>query len=284
MAFYLYIENDNEQLVGVVSLRALLTHPPSTKLQDFMITDLITVLPETDQETVARLVSRYDLLAIPVVDNDRSLMGIITVDDVVDVIQEIATKNMLLMAGVNEEHNPMGRNVFRAFQQRLTWLLITLLGGIGMAELIGLFETALEQQAALAGFIPVMLGTGGNVGTKAATIAVRNLATGHFNSRDTFIMLFREAKVGGLLGVSFACVLGLYALLKWWETPGLALAVSISILATVITAALLGMLVPITLDRFGVDPAVATGPVVTTGIDLVAILIYFSTCGLILNI
>lgn len=282
MAFYLYVENESEQLVGVVSLRALLTHPPSTPLKDFMITEVITVQPEAAQEDVAKLVSRYDLLAIPVVDHNRKLLGIITVDDVLDVIQDIANKNMLLMAGVNEEHNPRDRNIFRAFQQRFTWLLITLFGGIGMAELIGVFETALEKEAALAGFIPVMLGTGGNVGTQAATIAVRNIAIGSFSPRDTLYMFLKEAQVGLLLGLSFATVLGGYAFLKWYETPLLAVAIAISIITTVVCAALLGMLVPITLDRFGIDPAVATGPFVTTGIDLVAILIYFTTCGSIL--
>jgi len=248
-----------------------------------MITDLITVTPNTDQEEVAKMVSRYDLLALPVVDHNRNLMGIITVDDVVDVIQEMATRNMMLMAGMNEEHNPMDRNIFRVFQQRFTWLLITLIGGIGMAELIGLFEVSLQKQAALALFIPVILGTGGNVGTQAATIAVRNIATGKLGSRNTVFMLFREARVGAMLGISFAMVLGSYALLRWWEIPSLALAISISITVTVITAAVLGMLVPLTFNRFGVDPAVATGPFVTTGIDLVAILIYFTTCGMFLG-
>ena len=247
-----------------------------------MITDLITVTPETHQDEVAKQVSRYDLLALPVVDHDRSLMGIITVDDVVDVIQDMATKNMMLMAGM-EEHSPHERSVLRSFQQRLTWLLITLMGGIGMAELIGVFEDGMKTQAiAMAGFIPVMLGTGGNVGTQAATIAVRNLATGHMgNGINTVSMMFREARVGALLGIAFALFLGGYAYMA--HGPDLSIAVSIAIVATVITAALLGMLVPLTLDRLGIDPAVATGPFVTTGIDLVAILIYFSACGVFVN-
>ena len=282
MAFYLYVENDSSLLVGVVSLRALLTHPPSTKLKEIMITDLITVTPETDQEDVAKLVSRYDLLALPVVDHTHKLMGIITVDDVVDVIQDVAHRNMMLMAGMNEVHNPLDRNVFRAYRQRFAWLLVTLFGGIGMAELIGLFESSLAAESALALFIPVMLGTGGNVGTQAATIAVRNLATGHTGSLGSFSMILREAKVGALLGISFATVLGGYALIGWWSKPVFAAAIATSITVTVISAAILGMLVPLTLNRMGIDPAVATGPFVTTGIDLIAILIYFGTCGMFL--
>jgi magnesium transporter len=149
-----------------------------------------------------------------------------------------------------------------------------------MAEMIGLFETTLESNAALAGFIPVILGTGGNVGTQAATIAVRNIATGHLGGRGSFSLLFREARVGSLLGLSFAIVLGGYVYIT--GEPMLAIAIASSIVVTVITAAILGMLVPLTLNRMNIDPAAATGPFVTTGIDLVAILIYFSTCRIIL--
>ena len=149
-----------------------------------------------------------------------------------------------------------------------------------MAEMIGLFEGSLQSNAALAGFIPVILGTGGNVGTQAATIAVRNIATGHIGGRGTFNLLFREARVGMLLGLSFAAVLGGYVYIT--DEPMLAIAIASSVTITVISAAILGMLVPVTLDRIGIDPAVATGPFVTTGIDLVAILIYFSTCQIIL--
>ncbi len=282
MVFYLYVENSAGQLVGVTSLRALLTHPPSTPLSELVTTELISVPPETDQEEVARIVSRYDLLAIPVVDPDRRMLGIITIDDIVDVIKEEAAEDMMLMAGVGDDLTPHTQSVFSSFKQRLTWLMITLLGGIGMAELIGVFEESLQAQAVLAGFIPVMLGTGGNVGTQAATIAVRNIATGHVGSFGTLPMLFREARVGTLLGASFALILGGYALIRWME-PRLGLAIASALIIIVICAATLGMLVPITLNRLGIDPAVATGPFVTTIIDLIAILIYFSICGLILG-
>ena len=282
MAYYLYIETDNHQLVGVLSLRRLLLNPPSTVLKTIMITDLTTVSPSTQQTEVAKIVRRYDLLAIPVVDNHRHLLGIITVDDVIDVICEVQEQQMMLMAGMNEEHNPNEKNVFRAFQQRLTWLLITLFGGIGMAELIGVFENSLSTQAALATFIPVMLGTGGNVGTQAATIAVRNLATGQIVGWSSMSMLMREIKVGTLLGIFFAIILGGYALVRY--DPNLGIAIAIATIATVICAALLGMMVPLTLNHIKIDPAVATGPFVTTVIDLIAILIYFSTCTVMLSL
>ena len=282
MAFYLYIETDNEQLVGVLSLRRLLLHPPSTLLKSIMITDLVTVAASASQEEVAGIVQRYDIIALPVVDDHRKLLGIITVDDVMDVIWEMHENQLMLMAGMNEEHNPHERNVFKAFQQRLTWLLITLFGGIGMAELIGVFEQSLSAKAALASFIPVMLGTGGNVGTQAATIAVRNLALDKAFVFSTISMLWREIKVGTLLGLSFGIILGGYAAIRF--DPLMGVAISLATLSTVVCAALLGMMVPLTLSRFKVDPAVATGPFVTTSIDLLAILIYFSTCVMILGL
>lgn len=286
MVFYLYVENNADQLVGVTSLRALLTHPPSTTLRELVTTELISVSPETDQEEVARIVSRYDLLAIPVIDPDRRMLGIVTIDDIVDVIKEEAAEDMMLMAGVGDDIATHTQSVFNSFKQRLTWLMITLFGGIGMAEMIGLFEESLKSQALLAGFIPVMLGTGGNVGTQAATIAVRNIATGHVGSFGTLPMLFREARVGTLLGLTFAMVLGGYAVVSGGGVSGgglrLGMAIGSALVIIVICAATLGMLVPLTLNRLGIDPAVATGPFVTTVIDLIAILIYFSICGQIL--
>ncbi len=280
--FYLYVENDAGKLVGVTSLRALLINPPSTPLKEIMTTDIIAVAPQTDQEEVARLVSRYDLLAVPVIDDDRSLLGIVTVDDVMDVIKEEALEDMMLMAGVGDDPNAMG--VFQAARQRGTWLMVTLFGGIGMAELIGVFEGALEKEAVLAGFIPVMLGTGGNVGIQSATVAVRNIALGQHEGLSFLGTIWREARVGTLLGLAFATALGGYTLLRWMDRPLLGASIAIAIIGTVISAAALGTAVPMTLHRFGVDPAVATGPFVTTGIDMIAILIYFSTCTFILGL
>jgi magnesium transporter len=282
--FYLYVENGGGQLVGVTSLRALLIHPPSTVLQEIMTTDIITVEPSTDQEEVARLVSRYDLLAVPVVDANRALIGIVTIDDVVDVIKEEALEDMMLMAGVGDDPDPNAMGVFAAARQRMTWLIVTLFGGIGMAELIGVFESALAKEAVLAGFIPVMLGTGGNVGIQAATVAVRNIALGQSEGLSFWGTLWREARVGTLLGVVFAMTLGGYALLRWMDQPLLGAAIAIAILTTVAGAAAIGTLVPMTLHRLGVDPAVATGPFVTTCIDIFAIFIYFTTCTLILGL
>ncbi len=276
MIFYLYVENDAAQLVGVTSLRALLTHPPSTLISEFMITEVITVSPETDQEDVARIVSRYDMLAVPVVDDARRLLGIVTIDDVIDVIQDEAMEDMLLMAGGVDELDTTGGSVFKAARQRAAWLFITLVGGIAMAEVIGAFEEPMHQMPILAGFIPVMMGMGGNVGVQAATIAVQKIASGHATMAGPLRMAWHEMRVGMIMGVAFAIILGLYCLLTADAT--LAAAVSLSIIMTVSAAASFGMMVPFTFHRFGIDPAIATGPLVTTGIDVVAIIIYLTIC------
>ena len=186
------------------------------------------------------------------------------------------------MAGVKDEVDPTGGSVFRAARQRATWLFITLIGGIAMAEVIGIFETPMKQLPVLAGFIPVMMGMGGNVGVQAATIAVQNIATGHAKVSGLLKMGWHEMRVGLVMGSAFAMILGAYS----WFTGDilLAAAVSTSIVATVTVAASFGMMVPYTFHRFGVDPAIATGPLVTTGIDVVAILIYFATCMSILGL
>lgn len=283
MIFYLYIENDTKQLVGVTSLRALLTHPPSTALNEFMTTEVISVEPETDQEEVARIVSRYDMLALPVTDEGRRLLGIVTIDDVVDVIQDEAMEDMLLMAGVGDEVDPTGGSVFKAARQRATWLFLTLFGGIAMAMIIGSYEDTMTRLPILAGFIPVMMGMGGNVGVQAATIAVQNIATGHANVAGTTQMGWHELRVGLIMGIAFAIILGMYAFFADGENRlDFALAIATAIVATVTVAATFGLMVPMTLHRLSVDPAIATGPFVTTGIDIVAILIYFWTCSLML--
>ena len=278
MVFYLYLENDAGQLVGVTSLRNLLMNAPSTKLGELMATEVIAVLPETDQEEVARIASRYDFLAVPVVDDTRKLLGIVTIDDVLDVVREEAAEDMFKMAGVGDQFDPHGSNAFIAARQRLTWLMVTLVGGVGLSEVIGAFEATLAERAVLAAFIPVVMGISGNVGIQAATITVRNLATGHVvQGAGSAGLLLREGRVGLIMGLVLSLLLAAYCVIRYpeWE---LGLAVALSILCAVVVSAVLGTVIPLTLDRLGIDPAVATGPFVTTTIDVVAIVLYFLIC------
>ncbi|RME25409.1 MAG: magnesium transporter [Deltaproteobacteria bacterium] len=282
MIFYIYVENDAGQLVGVTSLRALLTHPPSTPLKEIMATDVIAVTPDTDQEEVARQVSRYDLLAIPVVDEHRKLLGIVTIDDVVDVIREEAAEDMMLMAGVGEDIDALSGGVLQSTRKRLPWLIVTLCGGMIISEIFNRFQTGTPALVVLAAFVPVMIGMGGNVGIQAATITVRNIAMDRVAAGGTLALIRREAGVGLTMGVFFALVLGTFAALRYGD-PRMGLAIAGSGVVQLTVAASVGTLVPLAMQRLGVDPAVATGPFVTTGIDLIGLTLFFSLASAILH-
>lgn len=282
MVFYLYLVNESEQLTGVTSLRQLLMNPPSKVLRELANPDVITVRPETDQEEVARLVAHYDLLAVPVCDDTRKFLGIVTIDDVLDVVREEAAEDMMKMAGVGDAYDPAGTSTLLAAKQRLTWLLVTAFGGLLLARVIMGFEESLAQQAVLAGFIPVIMGLGGGVGIQGATITVRNMATGHLTLSEGWLkLLFREARVGLVMGIVLATLLLGGAWLLGGQIVGMA--VGLSILVVVVASALVGTCIPILLDKVGVDPAVATGPFVTITIDAIAIVLYFSIATLLLN-
>ncbi len=280
LIYYAYVENDDGQLVGVTSLRNLLTHPPSTKLADIMSTDVLSVRAETDQEEVARVAAKYDLLAVPVVDEARRLLGIVTVDDVIDVIKDEAAEDMLLMAGVRETEDEPGGRVRNALR-RLPWLTITLLGGLLISELISAFDGMIKAEIVLAGFIPIVMGMEGNVGIQAATVTVRGIATGRI---DTGVARAVGAEVfnGLFLGVVFAVAIGGYCLLRFGEAD-VAASVAVAVITGMTSASLVGTLVPLSLRRFGVDPAIATGPFVTTAMDGVGLTIYLSVAALLLS-
>lgn len=279
--YYVYVVDAQQRLTGVTSLRSLLTHSPRTKLVDLMADEVICVEPGQDQEEVARFVARYDLLAVPVVDPQRRILGIVTVDDVVDVIREEAAEDMMLMAGVGDAPQ---LGVLRQTWHRAGWLLATIGGGIVAAEVIGMYEETLMRVAVLAGFIPVIMGMGGNVGIQSATLAVRGLATGKVQIGGVGAFLWQEARVGLLLGLVYALLLGAYGLVRYPDTPLIGLSVASSIFLAIGAAGVIGAGLPVAFDRGGVDPAIATGPFVTTLVDLLGILIYFNVARLLLGL
>lgn len=281
LIYYAYIENEDGQLVGVTSLRNLLTHPPSTRLGDIMSRDVISVRTETDQEEVARVAGRYDLLAVPVVDEAGHLVGIVTVDDVIDVIKEEAAEDMLLMAGVREDEEDQSGSRWLAPAKRLPWLLVTLAGGLAISELIHRFDPLIERELILATFIPVIMGMEGNVGIQAATVTVRGIATGRIDS-GVGRAVGAEVFNGAALGLFFATAIGGYCWLRYGE-PRVAASVAIAVISGMTSASFVGTLVPLTLRRLGVDPAIATGPFVTTAMDGLGVSIYLTVAMLLLG-
>lgn len=276
MAFYIYVVNDQEKLTGVVSLRALLMNPPHTLLIDIKTQDTICVRQDQDQEEVAQLAARYNLLALPVVDDKNHLLGIVTIDDVIDVIREEATEDILKMAGANETAYE-DSSAWSNFRTRAPWLFATWMGGLAASILIGLYEHQLQKQVALAAFIPIVLGMGGNVGSQTATIIVRGLATGHVEYGLGAKYLVRELLIGGMLGIFYGILLAIYSALRYHNEQALplALTVGLSIWASMFTAAIVGASTPLFFHRLKIDPAIATGPLVTTAVDVLGILVYF---------
>ncbi len=286
MPFYIYVIDSYGKLVGVSSLRQLVVVHPEKPLKEFMATDLVTVKPYTDREEVARLVSRYDYLAIPVVDDDNRIVGIVTVDDVIDILHEAATEDMLKMAGVGEEYIET-QTVFRGTRIRLPWLFASFLGGVAAFFIIGGFEQDLAKITSLAAFIPVIMGMGGNIGTQSSTIVVRGIATGRINVKDFRDVVLKELAVGLILGVIYGLFIGIIArftfLSESFSVP-LAFAVGLAILSSMTIAALVGSMVPLIFERLNIDPAVATGPFVTTSIDIVSVYCYFTIAARLLHL
>ena len=276
MVFYLYTLDDDARLTGVISLRDLVTTPGDTMLKDIMSKNIQAVRPETDQEEVARIVSQYNFLAVPVVDSEEHLLGIVTVDSIVDVIREEATEDFLQLAGAGKDREILLKSSWENARVRLPWLFASWIGGILAAFIIGVFDSLLENVIALAAFIPVIIGMGGNVGTQSSTIIVRGLATGRVSFENSMKVLLKEMRVGLILGLLYGLLLGIFAIFQFIDTsPLLGLVVGLSISISMILAATIGSLVPLVLNRFEIDPAIATGPFVTTAIDIIGVTFYF---------
>ncbi len=276
MVFYLYITDDDDRLVGVASLRALATTPADTILKDIMVKRVHTVRPETDQEEVAQIVAQYNYLAVPVLDEDDQLLGIVTVDDVVDVIREEATEDFLQMAGAGKDREILLKSSWENARARLPWLFASWIGGIFAASIIGTFEHMLESMIALAAFIPVIIGMGGNIGTQSSTIIVRGIATGRIEIGSELKVMWKEVRVGIILGVLYGLLLGAFAKFRFIDAdPMLGVVVGLSIACSMLIAVAVGTFVPMFLRKVDIDPAIASGPFVTTSIDILGVLFYF---------
>jgi magnesium transporter len=282
MAFYLYVVDEYGKLVGVSSLRQLVVVAPETPLKEFMSTDVFSVRTDMDQEEVARIVSRYDILAVPVIDDSNRLVGIVTVDDVIDILRKEATEDILKMAGVGEEFVET-KSIFKSTRIRLPWLFASCIGGLFAFFIIGKFESSILKYAYLAAFIPVIMGMGGNIGTQSSTIVVRGLATGRLNVRDIWSVVLKELSIGVILGLVYGILIGTVA--QWrYSTEALAISVALAVISSMSIAALVGSLVPMAFARINIDPAVATGPFVTTAIDIISVFFYFMIATTLLGI
>lgn len=281
--YYIYVINDTGRLVGVVSLRDIIQADARESLGTVMKTSIITVTDTEDQEKVAQTLQKYGLLAIPVVSSQGQLLGIVTFDDVVDVVQEEVTEDVLKLAGVSEEEVEMQSGSWLRARRRLPWLLIALFGELVSGKVISGFSHALEAVVALSFYIPVLMDMGGNVGTQSVAIMVRGLATNQLDSRYLLRYVLRETGIGVVVG-SISGLLTAGVALLWQGSARIGLAVGVAMAITLTIAATMGIVVPLLLHRFGRDPAVASGPFVTTTLDIAGLFIYFTSASMILGL
>jgi magnesium transporter len=266
VVFYLYVIDARRHLVGVVSLRRLLLVAPDTPLKRIMTTDLISVRADMDQEEVARQVASYNLLAIPVVDEENKLVGVITVDDVIDVIKDEATEDVYRLAGVSGDDRVFSRPI-ESLRKRVPWLQVNLVTAFIAAAVVGLFENTIAKVTMLAVFMPVVAGMGGNAATQTLTVIVRGIALGELTWANTRQALFKEAAVG--IGNGFACgIVAALVVWVWKGDPMLGAIIGAAMVINMFVAAIAGTLIPLSLRAMKVDPALASSVFITTLTDV----------------
>jgi len=281
MVFYLYVVDERRHLVGVVSLRRLLLVPPPTPLKRIMTTDLIAVRDDVDQEEVAQQVASYNLLAVPVVDGENKLVGIITVDDVIDVIKDEATEDVFRLAGVSIQDGvltPPGESLKR----RLPWLGVNLFTAFAAAVVVSRFEGMIEQVTALAVLMPIVAGMGGNAATQTLTVIVRGIALGELSFTNARKTLIKEALVGLGNGLALGLVAGVVAWL-WQGSPMLGVILGLAMVINMFVAATAGTLIPLGLRALKVDPALASSVFITTLTDVFGFLAFLGLAALFLG-
>ena len=280
--YYIWVTDDFQRLVGVISLKDLVLEPEDRKVSDIMNPDVISVGVDTDQEEVANIVRRYDLVNVPVVDENSLLVGRITHDDIIDVIEEEIDEDMSLMAGVIDQE-VTEESTIKISRARLPWLVAALFGGVFAAVVINQFEASIEAMISLSFFFPVVMAMGGNTGTQAATVVVRGLATGDIGLVNIGKRLWMELRVALINGVICGGILGVIVGF-WVGDYRLGLIVNTALFLIIVLSGLIGAAVPLILKRFNVDPALAAGPFVTTSNDILSLLIYLGLTTLFLRV
>ncbi|BAT71135.1 magnesium transporter, MgtE family [Thermosulfidibacter takaii ABI70S6] len=278
--FYVYVIDSRGHLVGVISLRELILSDPKAKLKDIMKTDVIYVTVDTDQEEVARIVDKYDLLAVPVVDHEKKLVGIVTADDVIDIIVEEATEDIYKMVGTTDEEL-WEKSLFKIALYRLPWLSFSLIGELLTGYVIHFYNNTLKEFVALSFFIPLVMALAGNVGNQAQTIVVRSLATGRLDPERPWKIILRQVGVGFIMGI-IAGVVAAVAVYFIQKNVQLSLTIALSLLTSIVITAAVGTLTPLLFKKLNIDPALPSGPFITTFSDIIANFIYLSFATILL--
>ncbi|EDX76716.1 magnesium transporter [Coleofasciculus chthonoplastes PCC 7420] len=283
--YYVYVTDAERHLSGIVSLRDLVVSPPEQTLGEIMSRDAVCVHTDTDQEDVARLIQRYDFLAVPVVDREHRLVGIVTVDDVIDILERETTEDIYALGGgvQSGRDNYFQTNLITVARKRVVWLFVLLLTNSVTATIINSQADILQRVVALAAFIPLLTGTGGNVGAQSSTVVIRGLNTDEIRDMGSLQVIGREAMAGALLGTILGSVATLWAYLLR-DDIFVAVAVGISLVAIAILASVAGSALPFLFRSLGLDPALMSAPFITTAVDVLGVLIYFNIARIVLGL
>ncbi len=278
--YYVYVVDDDERLKGIFPLKKMITNPSVSRIKQVMEQAPVAVKTDTSIEEVAQVIEKYDIVAVPVIDSIGRLVGRITVDDVMDEVREQSERDYQLASGISQDIESTD-TVFDQTKARLPWLLIGIAGGIASATILGGFEGSLGRNPVLALFIPLIGGTGGNVGIQSSALVVQGLANGTLDIKNAFQQVLKESGVAIINSSIISLLVFLYNLF-FLESMAITLAVSLSLLAVVIFASIFGTIVPLTLEKFKIDPALATGPFITITSDIIGVLIYMGICEMLL--
>lgn len=281
--YHAYVIDSDQKLVGAVSLRNLITAMPGTPVDSLIATGLVTARTDTPQEEVARLIARYDLLALPILDQDERLVGIVTYDDAMDVAEAEATEDIHKGATVGKLDTKLkNATAFSLYRSRVHWLVILVFANIFTGAGIAYFEETISQHIALLFFMPLLVASAGNAGAQSATLMVRGMATGDVSVADWGRLLGKETLVASALGVTMAVAVMVVGFLR--AGPEIAAVVAITMITVVMIGSLIGMLLPFLLDKLKIDPATASMPLITTIADVSGVLIYFSVATALLGL
>lgn len=273
--YYLFVVDEENRLVGVVSLRQLIIAPPHTRIEEIMDPDVIHVRVDADQEEAARLMARYDLLALPVVDDKGHLLGLITHDDILEVLEDEATEDIYRLGASEPLEGPyLDAPILRVARKRIGWLLLLFVTETFTGSVLRFFESELAEAVALAFFVPLLIGTGGNAGSQVSSTVIRAIALGEVRFRDLALVVWREIRTAFLLGLAMG-IIGFVRALTWGSPMPLGVTVGISLMAIVVWAAIIGATLPLVAARFKIDPAVVSGPAMSTLVDATGLVIYF---------
>lgn len=282
--YYLYVTDAARRLTGILSLRALVIAQPDQTIGEIMVREVVYVQTDTDQEEVARLIQRYDFLAVPVVDTEHRLVGIITVDDVIDILEQETTEDIYALGGLQAGNDSYFQtNLLTVARRRVVWLFVLLITNTVTTAVIRSQEEVLQQVVALAFFIPLLIGTGGNVGAQSSTVVIRGLNTDEIGKSIAFKVIRREAIAGLFLGLMLGVTVLVWAYILQGDVV-VSMAVGISLVAISILASVAGAALPFLFQTIGLDPALMSAPFITTVVDVLGVLIYLNTARFFLRI